>query len=282
MSVDRGDRLRRPSRDDHALACREAVGLDDERRAARATYPAGVEIASVKVAYAAVGMPWRARKSLVKALEPSSRAAAAVGPKQRRPAASKASTMPATSGASGPTIVRSTRSLAREARPAPRGRLRRRRRCVHRGSRAVPALPGRDTDTAPHAATARTFQARACSRPPPPIACRKLTRRLDQCRKWRMPVNTIARPCSSAAAMTSSSRTRAAGLDHRGDARRGRGIDAVAEREERVGGHDRAGEIESFVARPSCAAICARRHGSSGRRRYRGARRPARTRSRST
>ena len=27
-----------------------------------------------------------------------------------------------------------------------------------------------------------------------------------QCRKWRMPVNTIARPCSSAAAITSGSR----------------------------------------------------------------------------
>ncbi len=42
--------------------------------------------------------------------------------------------------------------------------------------------------------------------------------RVDQCRKCRMPVNTIATLCSSAAAITSSSLHRAAGLDHRGGA----------------------------------------------------------------
>ena len=31
--------------------------------------------------------------------------------------------------------------------------------------------------------------------------------RADQCRKWRLPVNTIAMPCSSAAAITSLSRS---------------------------------------------------------------------------
>ena len=55
-----------------------------------------------------------------------------------------------------------------------------------------------------------------------------------------MPVNTIAMPASSAAAITSASRMRAAGLDHRGGARLGRGEQAVGEGEEGVGGDDRA------------------------------------------
>ena len=40
-----------------------------------------------------------------------------------------------------------------------------------------------------------------------------------QCRKCRTPVNSIAMPCSSQAAMLSASSLRAAGLDDRGDAR---------------------------------------------------------------
>ncbi len=32
------------------------------------------------------------------------------------------------------------------------------------------------------------------------------TERIDQCRKWRSPVNTMAMPCSLAAAITSASR----------------------------------------------------------------------------
>ena len=55
---------------------------------------AGSKSLRVKVAYAAVGMPWRFRKSFVKAFEPSRRAARRLGPKQRRPSAANASVTP--------------------------------------------------------------------------------------------------------------------------------------------------------------------------------------------
>ena len=64
-----------------------------------------------------------------------------------------------------------------------------------------------------------------------------------------MPVNTIAMPCSSAAAITSCIAHRAARLDDRGDAVGGGDVDAVAKREERVGRHDRAAHLELFVGR---------------------------------
>ena len=44
-------------------------------------------------------------------------------------------------------------------------------------------------------------------RVPVGICVRRGHRRPGQCRKWRSPVNTMAMPCSSAAAMTSASRT---------------------------------------------------------------------------
>ena len=46
-------------------------------------------------------------RSLVKPFEPSSCAAALVGPNVLMPAAARSSTMPATSGASGPTTTKS-------------------------------------------------------------------------------------------------------------------------------------------------------------------------------
>src|SRR5690554_4011916 len=112
-------------------------------------------------------MAWRARKSLVKDLEPSSWAAPALGPKIERPASRKRSTTPATSGASGPTMVRSTpSSRAKASRPSrsstPISTL------ASPGSRAVPALPGA-TKTCATRGDWATFQARACSRPPPPM-----------------------------------------------------------------------------------------------------------------
>ncbi|OIQ65932.1 hypothetical protein GALL_525040 [mine drainage metagenome] len=61
--------------------------------------------ASSKVAYAAVGIRCRAMKSLEKAFELSSWAAARVGPKIFSPRVRNPSTMPAASGASGPTTV---------------------------------------------------------------------------------------------------------------------------------------------------------------------------------
>src|SRR5690242_4383970 len=72
-----------------------------------------------------------------------------------------------------------------------------------RGSVAVPPLPGA-TSTSETLGDCAHFQASACSRPPEPTM-RTFTSR-PQCRKWRMPVNTMHMPCSSAAAMTSSSR----------------------------------------------------------------------------
>src|SRR5262245_58636127 len=111
-------------------------------------------------------MPWRFRNSLVKALEPSSCAAAWRGPKQRRPAAWNASTTPSTSGASGPMMVRPTCSrFASATSPAtssaPTSTLR------TRGSVAVPPLPGA-TSTSETFGDCATFQASACSRPPLP------------------------------------------------------------------------------------------------------------------
>ena len=69
-----------------------------------------------------------------------------------------------------------------------------------------------------------------------------------------MPVSTIAMPCSFAAAITSESRRRPAGLDHRPDAVLGRDVEAVAEREERVGGHHCARRL-SPSSRAFIAAI---------------------------
>ncbi len=70
------------------------------------------------------------------------------------------------------------------------------------GSRAVPALPGA-TNTSVTRVDAAHFQASACSRPPAPTI---ENFHAPQWRKWRMPVSTMAMPCSSAAAMTSASR----------------------------------------------------------------------------
>src|SRR6267378_2715592 len=71
-----------------------------------------------------------------------------------------------------------------------------------RPSRAVPPLPGATKTFCTRGLCARRH-ATACSLPPEPM-----TRSfMDQCRKCRTPVNTIASPSSLAAAITSSSRT---------------------------------------------------------------------------
>ena len=95
--------------------------------------------ASVNVRCCAVGMPCRCMNDLAKSFELSSCAAARVGPKMRRPAARNTSTMPAASGASGPTTVNAMPSLRAKSASASLsgyGTLRRRL------SRAVPPLPG--------------------------------------------------------------------------------------------------------------------------------------------
>ena len=64
-----------------------------------------------------------------------------------------------------------------------------------------------------------------------------------------MPVNTIAMPRSSAAAITSSSRTLPPGWMTAAAPGVGDDVEAVAEREERVGRDDRAREVEPRVRR---------------------------------
>ena len=74
---------------------------------------ASAMVATVRAA--AVGTPAPAMTSFANAFEPSSCAASRPGPKTEMPAARRASARPSTSGASGPTTTRSTRSeLARE------------------------------------------------------------------------------------------------------------------------------------------------------------------------
>ena len=84
-------------------------------------------------------MPSRAHRSFRKPLEPSSAAAALLGPKAAIPSPSSASTSPATSGISGPTTTKSTSALRQKAispavSPMATGR--------HSASSAIPALPG--------------------------------------------------------------------------------------------------------------------------------------------
>ena len=110
-----------------------------------------------------------------------------------------------------------------------------------------------------------------------------------QCRKWRMPVTTIARPRCVGGRDDHVVAHRAAGLDDGGGAGLGRDDHRVREREEGVRGDDRA--LGEAVAEPGRLAGLlglprgdegASRRGSSGRRRCRRWRRPWRARSRST
>src|SRR5664279_1262693 len=109
--------------------------------------------------------------ALANAFELSSSAAALVGPKMRKPRARKMSTAPAASAASGPTTVRSifssTAKRASSSRPVIATFFR-------FGSSAVPALPGA-TNTDCTRAPCASFQASACSRPPPPMTSTFMT-----------------------------------------------------------------------------------------------------------
>ncbi|MCY1534913.1 hypothetical protein D9M68_702970 [compost metagenome] len=102
----------------------------------------------------------------MKALEPSSWAAPAVGPKMSRPRERNRSTTPATSGASGPTMVSCTFFAAKSASCSSASTSM--ATFSHLASVAVPALPGA-TKTFSTRGSWATFQARACSRPPLPM-----------------------------------------------------------------------------------------------------------------
>src|SRR5215469_13453338 len=110
-------------------------------------------------------MLYLAHRSLAKDLEPSSAAAAALGPKAAMPLASSVSTNPATRGPSGPTTTKSIFS------------------CLHSltmpsmsvgatgtqaASSAMPGLPGAQNSVS-HSGDDEIAQHSACSRPPDPI-----------------------------------------------------------------------------------------------------------------
>src|SRR5215471_16672403 len=103
-------------------------------------------------------------RSLVKPLEPSSCAAARLGPKALMPAAVRSSTMPAQSGASGPTTTRSMFCALQNAITAAWSAT---SSATTSQSRAMPALPGAQKSRAT-SGLAEIFQASACSRPPEP------------------------------------------------------------------------------------------------------------------
>ena len=121
---------------------------------------AASKLSRVNLAYAAVGMPWRLRKSLVKAFEPSSRAASLLGPKQRSPAAANVSQRPMherrfgaddrevdllalREGEQGGHVVRGDVDVGRVAARAACPRCPARRRSATRAATAPPSTPVR-------------------------------------------------------------------------------------------------------------------------------------------
>src|SRR5208283_852705 len=112
-------------------------------------------------------------KSLAKDLLVSSRAAACVGPKTRRPRRSSSSTRPRESGSSGPTTVRAGRSASTTRTMAARspgltGAPRTGRSPFWTRGCAMPAFPGAQTISVTRADLLNA-QTIVCSRPPPPI-----------------------------------------------------------------------------------------------------------------
>ena len=119
---------------------------------------------SVKLSYAAVGMPYLRIRSFEKTLLPSRIAARLLGPKQAMPRASSASTAPSTRGSSGATTAKSTSlSTANATMPAMSVAA----MSTQVASRAIPPLPGSAYSVVTSGFLARALT-RACSRPPPP------------------------------------------------------------------------------------------------------------------
>src|SRR6516162_7362479 len=112
----------------------------------------------------------RAQRSLAKPLEPSSAAAAGLGPKAAIPSPSSASTRPSTSGASGPTTTKSIRSR-RQNPTSPAMSVA--AIAIHSPSSAMPALPGAQKSLS-ISGEAESAQARACSRPPDPTTSTRI------------------------------------------------------------------------------------------------------------
>src|SRR5687768_14861522 len=123
----------------------------------------------------AVGMPSSRSSCLANAFEVSISAAARVGPKIGSPVARKRSTIPASSGASGPTMVRSTaRSRARRSRRSMSSTL----IGTHSPSSAIPGFPGAAISSSSGSSRVG-FHARASSRPPPPMRSTRTRRKIE-------------------------------------------------------------------------------------------------------
>src|SRR5438270_6122734 len=110
------------------------------------------------------------KRSLAKAFEPSSAAAAALGTKAAIPSASSASTRPSASGTSGPTTTKSIRS-SRQNRTSPLMSVA--PIAMHSASSAIPALPGAQNSWST-SGDAEIAQASACSRPPDPTTSTRI------------------------------------------------------------------------------------------------------------
>ncbi len=141
--------------------------------------------ASSKRSHCAVGMPAASHSSLVKALLPSNCAAWRDGPMQGIDAASMASAMPATSGASGPGTTRSISLSCANATNAgksitPIG--------THSATWAMPGLPGAHQSFV-SSGLAAIAQHSACSRPPDPIT---RTRMQGSCQFGATPMRAVA------------------------------------------------------------------------------------------
>src|SRR5437016_5630006 len=187
----------------------------------------------------------RRRKSFANALEPSSRAGARRGPKHLRAPAANSSTMPATSGASGPMIVNSTRSERASATNAAMSSAATSTLRTF-GSAAVPAFPGA-TSTCATLGDAAHFHASACSRPPQPT----IKTFIGSALMAEMPRAGEHHRHAVLVRGGDDFRVplRAAGLDHGADAVVRGHIHAVAEWEEGIGGHGGAFDLELLVRR---------------------------------
>src|ERR1700730_1080555 len=137
--------------------------------------------------------------------EPSSAAAAALGPKHLIPAWASASATPATSGASGPITTNCTCSACAAATmPATSSAL----TASTRTSSAMPALPGVQMISGERDERARAAL-RACSRPPPPTTS---TRGRAAGRAWPPPGASLAPELASETANEVVDRDRGQGL----------------------------------------------------------------------
>ena len=167
--LQRRARLRLVLGDHHALAGRQAVGLDHRRVAGDRVEPGLDGLDDGVAAGRDAGGPMT---SLANALEPSSRAAAATGRSRRRPRPRRRRR--GRPPAAPPAPPRRDRRPRRRSARAPRRR--RPRTASAAASRAMPGLPGAHSSSGRwgERASARTI---ACSRPPAPTT-RTFTRQL--------------------------------------------------------------------------------------------------------